>query len=227
MAQAFGNISNVAANIASASLVINKPTGVADGDLLVFAGITDNAATVFATLAGWTKLHDIQPNSQYNHQVFYKIAAGEPASYTWTITGGSPKSAGIMGNVTGAGSTVDVQSLTFAPSSTNIVITDITPTRANQMLFWICSRTTVASTSNILPPPNETARGANVNAGGTVTTPQLNFSCEIYPSAVVTTFPWSRGSFSGVAARGTVSFFAFQDAIPVAPANVPLLFCEA
>jgi hypothetical protein len=226
MAQAFRSVATVTNNVASNTIVVPAPAGVIDGDLLVLGLVSDHTTNAFNTLAGWTKLNESWPNGQYSHQVFYKIAAGEPASYTWTMSGGAPKSCAVMGALTGIGTTFDAQSFTFTAAGGNIVITDITTTKPNQMLFWICSRT--GGAGNILPPPNLLNRGGNVNTGSNPsTTPQLNFACEIFPTATVTTFPWSRGSFASGTSRATVSFFAFQDAIPVAPANVPLLFCEA
>jgi hypothetical protein len=223
MAQAFRSVATVTNNIGN-TLTISKPAGVVDGDLLVFGAITNDPAAIFATLSGWTQLHSAQPNSQWDHQVFYKVASGEPASYVWTASGTSPRSCGVMGAVSGARATVDVQSLTFTASGGNIVITDITTTQPNQMLFWIASRTD--NTNNIIPPPNLTNRGGNVNTGGTTGTPQLNFACEIFPTAGITSTAWSRGSFSSGTGRAEVSFFAMLDAVPVSAAR-PLLFCEA
>src|SRR5258708_7834109 len=78
------------------STVINVPTGVVDGDLLIMAATTqaNNGGTppTVAPPTGWTKFGQIASNSasfsNYSLALFRRIAASEPASYT--VTDGSP-----------------------------------------------------------------------------------------------------------------------------------------
>lgn len=68
------------------SVTINKPTGVADGDLMI-ATIHTNNQTVTAP-SGWSLL-DSQLSGVMRNHVYYKVASSEGSSYAWSIPNGS------------------------------------------------------------------------------------------------------------------------------------------
>lgn len=81
------------------SIDINKPTGVASGDILICA-LTQNENTITAP-SGWTLLHErttTDTTNIFSGHIFYKVAGGsEPSSYTWGHNGDtSAPYAGVM-----------------------------------------------------------------------------------------------------------------------------------
>jgi hypothetical protein len=82
----FNTISNVAnekvqLTSASTTITINVPTGTADGDLLIAVLIGTSASAAWTTPSGWTAGITLSQG----RAVFYKTAASEPASYTFTF----------------------------------------------------------------------------------------------------------------------------------------------
>lgn len=221
MAQAYRSISSIG-NVSTATLTINKPAGVVAGDLLVFAAQSGNGAIPFNTLAGWVKLHDLAPNAAYTHQVFYRQALVEPASYSWTRSGAAG-GAGIMLAVSGGSDLIDAQASVINATSVNSIIgPDITTTRTSQMLIWIASRTTLVVAGGIVNPTNLT-NAVNANCGAGTNTSQIGIASAIFPNAQITSAPWRSGSFSGgQSSRSAVSLMAFKDWF----SSNPLQFCE-
>jgi F5/8 type C domain-containing protein len=70
-------------NASSTTLVINKPTQTADGDVMI-AILQYNAGSTITPPAGWVQLTTID-NASYRSTAFKKIASGEGASWTWTF----------------------------------------------------------------------------------------------------------------------------------------------
>jgi hypothetical protein len=71
---------------------VNKPAGVAAGDLLLATMEVDADPATVTGPAGWTRLMDTVggggTSMAYHTQVWWKLAgASEPASYTWTVSG--------------------------------------------------------------------------------------------------------------------------------------------
>ena len=77
---------NNTASGAASTIVITKPSGTVDGDLLIAVfGSLDNSVQ---TLSGWTSI--VVGNSggggtTSSTQSFYKIASSEGSDYTWTV----------------------------------------------------------------------------------------------------------------------------------------------
>lgn len=69
------------------TLTVTKPAGVVDGDLLVAVGYTEGAWSSGG--AGWNSSSDIEVSNTggtFLVKVWWKIAASEPANWTWTST---------------------------------------------------------------------------------------------------------------------------------------------
>lgn len=91
------------------SIVVNKPTGTANGDMLVMFACSEQPRDI-NTPSGWTAWsgNPIDPGvvGYQETWVFYKVASSEPASYTVTMTGTSAwLAATVIGyrNVSGIG----------------------------------------------------------------------------------------------------------------------------
>lgn len=83
----FVGSSNVSNGLAQGtSAVVPKPGGVINGDfLLAFVSIGNTAA--ITAPAGWVEVSlgtNTAPNLQ--NRIYFKVASGEPASWTWTFT---------------------------------------------------------------------------------------------------------------------------------------------
>lgn len=79
--------SSLATTVATPGITLtpNKPTGTADGDLLIMH-ISGNGATTLTIPAGWTQIRNEVTGTLFS-AIYWKIAAAEPASYTITGTG--------------------------------------------------------------------------------------------------------------------------------------------
>lgn len=76
--------------VPAASLPINVPTGVQDGDLLIaFLGLGGGTNAAFTTPGTWTELFTPinTGTASVGMSVLYRIASSEPASYTFAQTG--------------------------------------------------------------------------------------------------------------------------------------------
>lgn len=80
----------------ASSVVITKPTGTADGDLLV--AIIGAIDSISAGPSGWTlTAGSPATNSQgFDVYCYYKTASSEGASYTWTMNSSTPCGGVIM-----------------------------------------------------------------------------------------------------------------------------------
>lgn len=74
---------------AASSFTITVPTGVVDGDFIVFAAVSDGNDVSCGVPTGFTKLYDINSTADGTcFTVGYKIAASEGASWSYTTAGG-------------------------------------------------------------------------------------------------------------------------------------------
>jgi hypothetical protein len=82
MAIAFVNVGAWNGSGSDTSLILAVPSGVADGDLLL-AVVSIRSVVAITPPAGWT----LQIGGNYQYSAYTKIAASEPANYTWSWTG--------------------------------------------------------------------------------------------------------------------------------------------
>jgi hypothetical protein len=79
---------------ASTTLTINKPTGTAEGDLMV-AGMTRSGTATWTGATGWTEVAD--QGTSPSLRVAYKVAgASEGSNYTFTQSGTESEVAGFI-----------------------------------------------------------------------------------------------------------------------------------
>lgn len=120
--------------------VITKPSGTADGDLLVLVIVNSNYANTCATPAGWTDVNRFQSSaSNRTINVFYKVASSEGADYSITTPNDS---SGFLFRIDGQSSSTPVYvsnaeeaSNTLTPS----INATITPSISNSLLIMIAS----------------------------------------------------------------------------------------
>lgn len=103
-----------AGNASGGALALTKPSGVADGHLLVVAAYLESDTNTWTPPSGWNTAAGLTQDNTgvFQLQVFWKIAASEPASWTWT-PGSSAWRALVLAaysGATGSGSSrVDIQ----------------------------------------------------------------------------------------------------------------------
>lgn len=119
-------------------LSINKPSGTADGDLLVMIIANSNSAMTVATPSGWTLLSRKQSSaSNITINTFWKIASSEPSSYTIA----QAETVGAILRISGfeVSSPVDTFASDEVSNSANPVFTngDITPSISDSLLLFI------------------------------------------------------------------------------------------
>lgn len=68
---------------ATRSPSVTKPTGTVDGDFVLVGSATDTVH-VMTPPAGWTLVGSIDQGTDTTFSAFYKIASGEPSSWTFT-----------------------------------------------------------------------------------------------------------------------------------------------
>lgn len=139
MAYAFRQ-SSTNGNSSGAALTVSKPTGTADGDLIVVNAYLENASNTWSSVgAGFTALRRDTHAAGFSVQVFWKIASGEPASWTWTPTTGASWRTVVVASYSGATSTggdqVDVEGALTSINNptTSISVTGVTTTAANDI----------------------------------------------------------------------------------------------
>jgi hypothetical protein len=121
MAVAFGSFAN-ASSASGTSLVINAPSGLASGDLLIATiGFKSNGFTTCSAPAGWTQLGDEAGDSFFDGAVFRKVATGsEGSDYTFTLSGSQP-SDGVIVRYTGVDTTSPINDNDQAYSNSGTV----------------------------------------------------------------------------------------------------------
>ena len=146
-------------------LVINKPSGVVDGDLMVmFIFVNLNAGVISVnTLAGWTLIRSDTAGgagAPPTIKAYYRVASGEGSNYSWTTTGGSPTWGAILVRVTDQNATPILTSNgagTIGASTTSLTFADtVTPTNGYQLIFF--------------PVMTQVSSGTNTISGYAVTT---------------------------------------------------------
>jgi hypothetical protein len=102
----FVNAATTGQSATSGTIVVNVPTGVADGDLLLAAVSNPSGNGTWSNMTGWEEI----PNttncmesqgtssnlSDCDAALFYRIASSEPASYTFTNTKSNHGNAGVI-----------------------------------------------------------------------------------------------------------------------------------
>lgn len=150
---------SVGATNGAQSLVINKPAGVVDGDVMI--AVISSTGT-YTPPSGWTSLGALTPS--YRAEAWYRVASGEGASYTWSLADTDGVSAvGIIAAYFGQDLTVtiDADAEQANAASTSAVAPSVTATIPGDML--VCAFTSgnvdgTGGTNSSTPPAGMTER---------------------------------------------------------------------
>jgi len=134
-------------NLASTfSLVISKPSGVVDGDLMIAViHLTFNTgAQTFTPASGWTLIRSDTAGgagAPVTIKSYYKVASSEGADYTWGISGGASTAGGSILRITDFNTVTPVLTSngagTNSGSATNLTFADtVTPTDGYQLILF-------------------------------------------------------------------------------------------
>jgi hypothetical protein len=101
----YGTGTNVSTNF-----VLNVPSGVSNGDLLIATLCNYYHGDIISTPSGWTDISATQPtNPSPVSKVFSKLASSEPASYNFPVNNGDANTtSGVMQAFSGSSVLVDV-----------------------------------------------------------------------------------------------------------------------
>lgn len=136
---AFENVRNASA---VTSIVVNKPSGTASGDLLILFGNCDSARSI--SCSGFTALTNVSDNTGFRKSyALYKVAGGsEPASYTVNVSGASALSAAILlvvGATDPASNAIEFATGTATPTGT-AVSPSVTPSDNDSLILRYVSQ---------------------------------------------------------------------------------------
>ncbi len=76
---------NAASQTTPFNAVVNKPTNTANNDIMFTLIMRNNNGAVDSVPTGWTLLAQHQYSTTYHQMLYWKLASGEGASYTWSF----------------------------------------------------------------------------------------------------------------------------------------------
>ena len=161
---------------AVASLTIDKPSGVAEGDLLLAQISFTGGNTITVPIPeGWTQIRRSNNQAHLGQILFSKFAtASEPASYTWQFSSaGSPASVSVSGGILAYSGVVALSDTLELWSNGNTSGGELgTSLNATSLVLPYSEATVIAlygitGNTNLSTPANMTERHL-VNAGSTV-----------------------------------------------------------
>lgn len=169
MAIAYRSSSN-ANNGATTTLVVTKPSGVIDNDVMLAFVYANDPNSAITTLAGWTKIRELSAtvgNYTANHSAYYKVASSEGASYTWAFPSGSTRASVVISAFTGVDTSdvVDVENGQGNDDAAGFVAPTITTTGDNKMLIYGTCRDD-GVVSNYSAMPSGMTQAINVSSAG-------------------------------------------------------------
>jgi hypothetical protein len=161
-----------------ASVVNDKPSGTSDGDIMVWAIHSDQVASVqsYSFPAGWTQIPAAEGEAdstvdQASLAVAYKVASGEGANYTCTLSAADWWASVIVTYNNCPASPYDTQSNTGSDTTADagpswtIDATSLTTATDNEVLLWFAAIDCVSDTATTgsityVEPSGFTPRGS-------------------------------------------------------------------
>lgn len=196
--------SATASNSSSSTVVINKPTGTVDGDVMICIINANTSSTTITPPAGWTLIRSLTtPFITANASTYYKVASSEGSSYTFTLSS-SQRNSGIISSFSGAdnSSPINVEDGQTNANATSTA-PSITTTVDNCMLIYVSGYDDGASYT--YTPPTGYTEAIETGAAA---------ACEL--AYLIKATAGSTGSVDGTIS-GAVSNAAFH--IALAPAG--------
>jgi hypothetical protein len=152
--------SSGAAGASSTNFVMNVPSGVVDGDLMV-AHVRQQSGFTISPPAGW----NTGVLGGTNSGMYWRLASSEPASYTWTSTG-----TGTWSGIIDAFYNVDqVTPIDVASQTTNATIASVTWTSITSITdraLNLAVSMEIDGTDTIVPPSGYVPRSSQAPGNG-------------------------------------------------------------
>jgi hypothetical protein len=125
-------------NATGGALTVTRPTGTADGDILIVIAYLENGSNTWSSVgAGFTLVDErVNASSGFAASVWIKRAASEPTSWTWTPTSSGWRTVVVLaysGGV-GLGTILDAANGTTGNGATTASAPGVTTTAANDLL---------------------------------------------------------------------------------------------
>ena len=135
--------SSSAGNASGGALTITKPTGTANGDLIIVVAYLESGSNSWASVgAGFTRVTETpEAGTEFTIQMWYKWASSEPSSWTWTPTTTGVWRAAVCAAYSGgsgSGDPLDVHASAAGLAKLTAAQTapSVTTTAANDLLIF-------------------------------------------------------------------------------------------
>lgn len=192
MAIAFRSAATAANGAAPASLVVAKPAGTVDGDVLVAFVVVSADQTITTVPAGWTTVGSQSTGTaagDCRHAVYRKVASSEPSSWTWGWSSGADcaiVAAAYSGVSTSAPINTSASRL-MAGSTTSHVAPSVTPNQASTVtLSAFGTNPFFDGNTTFSTPSGLTVRGEADPGAGTTNRAVLKVFDKSTPTAAAT-----------------------------------------
>lgn len=154
------------ADAGGTTVAVTKPTGLADGDVLI-AHIAVAATGAHTAPAGWVQIGALVTAAFITASVWYKVvtnAAGEGASYTFTTSTGSKTGKVAAYRGVSVNNPINVFGSSLAGTSGPAVAPSVTTTRAN---CWVVATWIHNGNGALSDPAGMTVRAEDESGAGT------------------------------------------------------------
>jgi myo-inositol-hexaphosphate 3-phosphohydrolase len=149
------------------AVTVTAPVGTVPGDVLVAClALNGGSVATSGVPAGWTRIAAVTAIANPHVFGYYKVAGtGEPASYTWTLSGAVTNGAGIArySGVDAATPLDAAPTTTTALAATSASVPGVATVTPNAMLTGCMAINSASTTITITPPGGMTAAW---NVGG-------------------------------------------------------------
>lgn len=174
----------------SGTLVINKPTGTVDGDVMVAViGARGTTSGLSCTPpAGWTLILQQDRATTGRLYTYWKAASSEGASYTFTIAGSTTQHTGGIIAISGANTTAPIDASASdnpGASSSSHVCPSVTTTQADTLVVR-AAMMAVAGTTGSYTWASATERFDVTATDGTTACQVTTAATEAFPTAGAT-----------------------------------------
>jgi hypothetical protein len=147
------------------TLVISKPAGTVSGDVMVavIGQTSTSGSALISPPAGWVSL-GAQAATNGKGEAFYRVAASEGASYSFTVAGGDPHAAaGLIASYSGADAAAPIDAVGSQHSASSISepAPSVVPGATGAMLICCYGAEGAANSDTVTstPPSGMTERG--------------------------------------------------------------------
>jgi hypothetical protein len=218
-----------ASSIGTTSLACSVPTGTADDDVMIALISRASSASTVNTPSGWTVLPGFPAQNTNGTTLcgFYRVAASEPGSYTWS--GSAQKWCIAVSSYRGVDTSTPINDSAAAVDTTSRAAhasPSVTTTIAD---CWIatgyCDRG-IASASTWSTPSGLTSRSGNLTTTGSNCVSLATFDTNTDEPTGSYSYTSTASASQSNACMGTIALTP-AGAIVAAPQAVPLILRQA